>query len=131
MEEALLFAVKIDQTDAIKQTTELTKSIQELTAVQKDLDASGQKNTEVYAENAAILRSLKKEQSDVNRFLDNSVKAFNAANGSINQQRANLSLLTQGYNNLSKEERENEQVGGKFVQFSLQKWDRHDAQARG
>jgi len=114
MEEALLFAVKIDQTDAIKQTTELTKSIQELTAVQKDLDASGQKNTEIYAENAAILRSLKKEQSDVNRFLDNSVKAFNAANGSINQQRANLSLLTQGYNNLSKEERENEQVGGKL-----------------
>jgi hypothetical protein len=114
MEEALLFAVKIDQTDAIKQTTELTKSIQELTAVQKELDATGQKNTEIYSENAAILRSLKKEQSDVNRQIDNSVKAFNAANGSINQQRANLSLLTQSYNNLSKEERENENVGGKL-----------------
>jgi hypothetical protein len=114
MEEALLFAVKIDQTDAIKQTTELSNSISELLLVQKELTLSGKANTEAFAENAALLRNLKKEQSDVNRQIDNSVKAFNAANGSINQQRANLSLLTQGYNNLSKEERENEQVGGKL-----------------
>jgi hypothetical protein len=66
------------------------------------------------AENAALLRNQKKELSDVNRQIDNSVKAFDAANGSINQQRANLSLLTQQYNNLSKAERENENVGGKL-----------------
>lgn len=112
MEDALLFAVKIDQTEAIKQTTELSQEISALVAKQKELDASGEKNTATYAENATLLRSLKKEQSDINRALDASVKAFNSANGSINQQRANLSLLTQQYNNLSKEERENEKVGG-------------------
>lgn len=108
MEEAILFAVKIDQTEAIKQTAELTAEIDTLVAKQKELDAAGQKNTETYAENAALIRSLKKEQQDVNRAIDNSTKAFKEANGSINQQRANLSLLTQEYNKLSKEERENE-----------------------
>lgn len=114
MEEAILFAVKIDQTEAIKQTAELTAEIDSLVAKQKELDAAGQKNTETYAENAALIRSLKKEQQDVNRAIDNSTKAFKEANGSINQQRANLSLLTQEYNKLSKEERENENVGGKL-----------------
>lgn len=114
MEEAILFAVKIDQTEAIKQTAELTAEIDTLVAKQKELDVAGQKNTETYAENAALIRSLKKEQQDVNRAIDNSTKAFKEANGSINQQRANLSLLTQEYNKLSKEERENENVGGKL-----------------
>jgi hypothetical protein len=116
MEEALLFAVKIDQSEAIKQTTDLSREIGDLVARQKELDLAGEKNTETYAENAAMIRALKKEQSDVNRAIDASVKAFNSANGSINQQRANLSILTQQYNALSKEERENEKVGG-----SLQK----------
>lgn len=116
MEEALLFSVKIDQSEAIKQTTELSNEISSLVAKQKELDQAGEKNTATYAENAALIRSLKKEQSDVNRAIDASVKAFNSANGSINQQRANLSILTQQYNALSKEERENEKVGG-----SLQK----------
>jgi hypothetical protein len=114
MDEAILFSIKIDQTDAIKQTAELTKDIDALVAKQKELDAAGEKNSVTYAENAALIRGLKKEQSDMNRFIDNSVKSFNAANGSINQQRANLSLLTQGYNQLSKEERDNENVGGKL-----------------
>jgi hypothetical protein len=114
MDEAILFSIKIDQTDAIKQTIELTKEIDSLVAKQKELSDAGEKNSETYAENAALIRGLKKEQSDMNRFIDNSVKSFNAANGSINQQRANLSLLTQGYNQLSKEERDNENVGGKL-----------------
>lgn len=114
MDEAILFSVKIDQTEAIKQTSLLSQEISELVAMQAELDKAGEKNSETYAENAALIRSLKKEQSDVNRAIDNSVKSFNAANGSINQQRANLSQLTQQYNALSKEERENEQVGGKL-----------------
>lgn len=114
MDEAVLFSVKIDQTEAIKQTALLSQEISDLVAMQAELDKAGEKNSETYAENAALIRSLKKEQSDVNRAIDNSVKSFNAANGSINQQRANLSSLTQQYNALSKEERENEQVGGKL-----------------
>jgi len=115
MEEVLIFSVKIDQEEALKQSAELSKSIQELTAQQKELAASGESASVAYQENAVLLRTLKKEQSDVNRQLDNSVKAFKAANGSIEQQRANLSVLTQQYNKLSKEERENEQVGGKLA----------------
>jgi hypothetical protein len=115
MEDVLIFSVKIDQDEALKQSAELSKSIQELTAQQKELAASGEGASVAYQENAVQLRTLKKEQSDVNRQLDNSVKAFKAANGSIEQQRANLSVLTQQYNKLSKEERENEQVGGKLA----------------
>jgi hypothetical protein len=115
MEDVLIFSVKIDQDEALKQSAELSKSIQELTAQQKELAAASGDNSKEIAENAVQLRTLKKEQSDVNRQLDNSVKAFKAANGSIEQQRANLSVLTQQYNKLSKEERENEQVGGKLA----------------
>lgn len=115
MEDVLIFSVKIDQDEALKQSAELSKSIQELTAQQKELSASSEGASVAYQENAVQLRTLKKEQSDINRQLDNSVKAFKAANGSIEQQRANLSVLTQQYNKLSKEERENEQVGGKLA----------------
>lgn len=116
MEEVLIFSVKIDQDEALKQSAELSKEISALVEQQKELTKAGEANSVAYAENAALLRSLKKEQSDVNRQIDNSIKAFNTANGSINQQRANLSLLTQQYNNLSKEERENANVGGKLQQ---------------
>jgi hypothetical protein len=112
--DAILFSVKIDQSEAIKQSAELSKEISDLVAKQKELTAAGEQNTEAFVENAAILRSLKKEQSDVNRQIDNSVKSFDAANGSIEQQRANLSILTQQYNKLSKEERENVDVGVKL-----------------
>lgn len=116
MEEVLIFSVKIDQDEALKQSAELSKEISALVEQQKELTKNSEQNSVAYAENAALLRSLKKEQSDVNRQIDNSVKAFNSQNGSINQQRANLSLLTQQYNNLSKEERENANVGGKLQQ---------------
>lgn len=114
MDEVIIFSVKIDQTEALKESAEMTKQIEALTQAQKDLAATGDKTSVAYAENAAALRALKKEQSDVNRSIDNSVKSFNSANGSINQQRANLSLLTQQYNKLSKEERDNADVGGKL-----------------
>jgi len=112
--DAILFSVKVDQTEAIKQTSELSIEIAELVKLQKEITAAGEQNSEMYQENAALLRSLKKEQSDVNRTIDNSVKAFKSANGSIEQQRANLSLLTQQYNKLSKEERESAEVGKKL-----------------
>lgn len=116
MEDVLIFSVKIDQDEALKQSAELSKEIAALVEQQKELTKNSEQNSVAYAENAALLRSLKKEQSDVNRQIDNSVKAFNSQNGSINQQRTNLSLLTQQYNNLSKEERENASVGGKLQQ---------------
>jgi phage-related tail protein len=110
--DVIIYSVKIDQTELIKQASELQTSIDNLVSEQKKLSESGEKNTATFQENASILRVLKREQADVNRQLDNSVKAFNASNGSISQQRANLSVLTKQYNDMSKEQRENTAVGG-------------------
>ncbi len=112
--DTVIFSVKIDNTEAVKQAAEMSKEIDELISKQQELVQQGEKNSTLYVENASALRILKKEQSDLNRSIDNSAKAFLNASGSINQMRANLSNMTQQYNKLSKEERENAEVGGKL-----------------
>jgi len=112
--DTVIFAVKIDNTEAVKQSADLAKEIDELISKQQEMVAQGEKNSAQFVENASALRILKKEQTDLNRSIDNSAKSFMQASGSINQMRANLSNMTQAYNKLSKEERENAAVGGKL-----------------
>lgn len=110
-ERKILLSLDFDVSDSTKRSAELNKEISDLNKKQKELKKSGQEGSVQFAENAAQLRALKKEQTDTNKTIDNLTKANNAQAGSNEQLRAQLSLLTADYNKLSKEQRENSEEG--------------------
>jgi hypothetical protein len=100
--------------EAVTEIAQMKSRLDDLIKKQKDLDTTTEEGKIEYQEYASIIRVLKKEQSDMARAVDNSVRSFKAAEGSIVSMRAELSNLTQKYNQLSKEERDNIEVGGKL-----------------
>lgn len=99
-EETIILRVEIDQEQAIKDTVELSSQIDRLTQKQKELDKSTEAGAIAYAENAASLRALKAEQSQMNKVIDNSIITRNKEIKSINEARANVKLLTEQRNKL-------------------------------
>ena len=100
----VIIDVALNSTDANKKAQELGTTIKQVTAANKELKASGQQNDVAYVENAANLRVLQQEQKAY-------VALAQASEGSNNQLRAQLTLLTVQYNALSLAERDNTTAG--------------------
>jgi hypothetical protein len=113
-----IIRIKFDADDAIKEAALLRDSITKLQEENKKLDKTTEAGRLQLEKNNATIRLYKKELSDQQRFIDNTVKANQAAQGSNEQLRATLSNLTQQYNALSKEERNNSDAG-KTLQAQL------------
>lgn len=82
-----------------------------LKASQKDLDASGKQNSSTYKNNTKdivettqAIRQLKADLREANKYIDNASKAIYAETGSIQQNRAVLSLVTSDYVKLGQAE---------------------------
>lgn len=82
-----------------------------LKATQKDLDKSGDQNSTTYRNNTRdivettqAIRQLKGDIRDANKYIDNASKAIYAQTGSIQQNRAVLSLVTSDYVKLGQAE---------------------------
>lgn len=92
-EEVVILRVEFDQTEAIKQAVELSGEMEKLKQAQQELTAAGQQNTAAYQENAALIRSVRTQQSELNKQIDNSVKQFGASKNSIDSATAANALL--------------------------------------
>lgn len=109
-----IITIEIDQTvikNAQKSATELAGRIKQLKEEQKAAKKSGEDVTKEYIERDAQLKALNKQQRTNINILTQANKVTDAAEGSNEKLRAQLSILTAQYNKLSKEERENTEEG--------------------
>lgn len=117
--KSVLLRVDIQDADAVKKAAALREEIKRLKEEQKLLDER-LKNDSTFSQeeygaaivkNSIELKVYQESLRNTEKELANQVKATNAATGSNNQLRAQLSNLTQQYNALSKEERTNTEAG--------------------
>ena len=118
-DEEILLTVEVDEGAVEARLVELRKRSSELRA-EKDLlrkaNRDGSLSNEDYAKSLTkaqlSLNQTTKEIRENERVLDKNTQQQKAAAGSLNQMRAQVSLLYADYASLSKEERNNAEVGG-------------------
>jgi len=115
-EKIVVIRLELDTNEYTSKAIDLNKQIKELKAQQSDLKKSGADTGLEFQRNAEILKRLTKELSSTNKVIDDVTRANKANAGSNEQLRAQLSVLTHQYNNLSKEERENSTRGKEMQQ---------------
>lgn len=109
--EKIIIELDFDAGDLTKQAAALNGEIKKLNDEQKALKKSGAEGSIQFQRNSEALKANKKELADTNKAIQNVNIANKSATGSMQQQKAQLSLLTAEYNKLSKEERENSARG--------------------
>jgi len=126
-DKELIYSIKLEGTElSNEKTTSLSKAIKELTDEKKELNKQIKeldKNSSTYDEELgkllntqnevnAKLKIAKKEYASNEKAVISNTKATRAETGSLEQLRGKLSILTAQYDKLSKEQRENAEVGG-------------------
>lgn len=116
-EESILLRVGIDQ-NQIKQSEQAIVAarteIDRLKASNKQLEDQGQKNSVQFVRNQTDIKDLSNTVRENERVLQANAKMSRSAGGSIAELRESVKTLQAEYVNLSKEERENEKVGGQL-----------------
>jgi hypothetical protein len=116
-EENILLRVGIDQ-NQIKQSEEAIVSarteIDRLKVANKQLEDQGQKNSVQFVKNQTDIKDLSNTVRENERVLQANAKMSRSAGGSIAELRESVKTLQAEYVNLSKEERENQKVGGEL-----------------
>lgn len=110
-DETIILEVFFDTEQAATNAVNLKKQIQDLKDQQKVLEISGKQLTEEYVQNAVAIKSLTTEYRSNEQQLVKLQAAKKAEQGSNEQLRAQLSVLTAQYNKLSQAERENTVAG--------------------
>lgn len=110
-EQTVIIDVTLNAADATQKANDLGQSIKRIREEQKYLKDQGKENDVAFQSNAATLRQVVAEQKAY-------VQIVNAAEGSNNQLRAQLSLLTQQYNALGSAERDGT-TAGKALQVQI------------
>ena len=105
----------LDADQAIKKTADLKKQRDALIDTNKVLAITEGKNSEAALKNDAAIKILNQEIAKQTKETNNLVKAQLAAEGSNDQLKAQLSILTAQYNALSKAERETSVVGKAYA----------------
>ncbi len=105
----------LDADQAIKKTADLKKQRDALIDTNKVLAITEGKNSEAALKNDAAIKILNQEIAKQTKETNNLVKAQLAAEGSNDQLKAQLSVLTAQYNALSKAERETSVVGKAYA----------------
>ncbi|GAA4434639.1 hypothetical protein GCM10023188_25790 [Pontibacter saemangeumensis] len=116
--QEVLIRINIDEGTYKKKIVDLQKEIlktkQEEQELAKAIKLAGTATEDQVEQQVALkarLKELNAEQRVAVNVLDSKAKADKAALGSIDQMRAQLSLLTRQWNELSEEERENTELG--------------------
>jgi hypothetical protein len=116
-EESILLRVGIDQ-NQIKQSeqaiVQARTEIDRLKSANKELEQQGQKNSVQFVRNQTDIKDLSNTVRENERVLQANAKMSRSAGGSIAELRESVKTLQAEYVNLSKEERENEKVGGQL-----------------
>lgn len=107
----IIIDVSLNSEDASAKAKDLGNSIKAVKQEQKELKAANEETSVAYQSNALQLRQLQAEQKAY-------ISISQAAEGSNNQLRGQLAILTQQYNALGKEERDNT-TAGKALQIQI------------
>ncbi len=115
LNRSALLTIDLD-VDAVNQgAAEAKQKVADLTAQMRQLRLAGRENTAEYVALQGQMRGYQQQVTqavNVNRQL---TIAQNTATGSIDEMRAQLSLVTRQYNSLSVEQRGNTEVGGRLL----------------
>jgi hypothetical protein len=117
-EETIVLEVFFDTEQAAANAVSLKKAIQDLKDQQKVLQVSGKELSEEYLQNTVELKRLTSEYRSNEQQLVKLNQAKKAEQGSNEQLRAQLSVLTAQYNKLSQEQRDST-VGGQLLQRQI------------
>ena len=131
MAEQIVSLLKLDidnsqvlkkQGDVLKQIASLKKENQQLKKSTDGLTKANADQAQTYAQNEASIKKLSGESRTYKKILEDNIKAQEReqqtvvkTDGSINSLRNALNINKTTYKNLTKEQRENEQVGGKLL----------------
>lgn len=107
----IIIDVSLNSEDASARAKDLGNSIKAIKEEQKQLKTANEETSVAYQSNSLALRQLQAEQKAY-------ISISQAAEGSNNQLRGQLAILSQQYNALGKEERDNT-VAGKALQIQL------------
>ena len=113
-EKDILLNIDFNFEDFSKSAAQLNGEIAKLNNEQKNLKKTGQEGSLVFQTNKEKLALLKREYNDTNKVINNLKIANIAQTGSLEKQKAVLSVLTKRYDLLSKEQRENTEEGKKL-----------------
>lgn len=120
MDEKVLVQVDIQAQDALKAYKQLQAEISRLRNEQKALSNTGKENTATYIANEQVIKALSARSREYQKEIQNTIKAtheyqqtdsdylktLDTTTASMQQMKAQLSLATAAFNNLSKAERE-------------------------
>lgn len=120
-ERTVLLRVEIENQDLVNRSVEIRNELDKLKKKGKELQDDLKKadfGSEAYnklqasiTKNQAATNAYKKELQSIQKEIDTTIKLNNSEQGSNEQLRASLSLLTAQYNKLSEEERNNTELG--------------------
>lgn len=120
--EEIILEVNLVDNDTAQRIADLSNELNLLKESQKALSEETKKSGQVSAEQAKVMTENKARIADINKELNAHVKALQKEQqeqkknaDSLNSMRAQLKDLIKAYDNLSKAERENAEVGGKQV----------------
>lgn len=110
-----ILSVQLDASKAVQGIAQLNRLIQEEKDLMKQLTAENKKGSEQYAVAEKTVQELNRTKRQLQREIKAEVILEREQNGSLNQLRNQLSDLTKKYDQLSRAERENINVGGKLA----------------
>lgn len=120
--EELLIKIDIVDSDSANRINEISEELNHLKVTQKDYEQAVKEGKQLTTEQAKEYVAVKARIADLNKEVNTHVKALQKEQqeqkknaDSLNSMRAQLKEMIKAYDNLSKAERENAEVGGKQV----------------
>lgn len=115
LNRSALLTIDLDVESVNQGAAEAKQKVADLTAQMKQLKAAGKENTAEYVALQGQMRSYQQQVTQAVNVNKQLTLAQNTATGSIDEMRAQLSLVTRQYNSLSAEQRGNTEVGGRLL----------------
>jgi predicted nucleic acid-binding Zn-ribbon protein len=120
--EELLIKIDIVDSDSANRINEISEELNRLKATQKDYEQAVKEGKQLTTEQGKEYVAVKARIADLNKEVNAHVKALQKEQqeqkknvDSLNSMRAQLKDLIKAYDNMSKAERENAEIGGKQV----------------
>jgi len=110
-EKEILLKIDFDIEDFSKAAAQLNGEIVKLNNEQKNLKKTGQEGSLEFQKNKEKLSELKREYNDSNKIINNLTKANKAQTGSLEQQKAQLSVLTKQLDLMNATQRDSTKEG--------------------
>ena len=113
--ETKIIDIDFDVDAGLKNLVQLQKEIIELTEAQKNRKKEGKEGTKEFVQTALEVKKLKREYNELQKVTNSNIAATKAQEGSIEQFRHMLDVVTFNWKKLSKEERDNTELGKKLT----------------